>query len=382
MQIPFDEKMKLFFEATKIPVCCFEGGQPVLKYTHKLQDFGLPLYLTWQLPKKLPGVFYACTDEFMYCAGTCLDEQRMLLIGPVLLYDCSISQAKEILKNVGYSTTDHEKLIAYFRETGTRKVQHLLSALKLLCLLLDLPCDEPVPLISCTGHEIQIFEDPMMYVEDAEDVQAVENRFAGLIRVGDTAGLERFLGDYLNAPDVENGMDIETQRMYILNANSFGSRLAIEAGVDYSVTAALSTNYMKKIHAAANQTDLGLLFIQCMRDYTNLIAKRKSAPLDSPLAGYVQQYIIGHYSEKISPTVIAEHLHMNVSYLCAQFKKETGMTVSTYVQQEKIEKAKQYLNEKNSIADISMALGFSSESYFCAVFKKVTGKTPAEWRKR
>ena len=31
---------------------------------------------------------------------------------------------------------------------------------------------------------------------------------------------------------------------------------------------------------------------------------------------------------------------MNCSYLCTRFKNETGMTISTYVQKEKIKEAK------------------------------------------
>ena len=65
---------------------------------------------------------------------------------------------------------------------------------------------------------------------------------------------------------------------------------------------------------------------------------------------------------------------MNCSYLCTRFKNETGMTISTYVQKEKIK------DSKYTVAQISDALAFSSDSYFCAVFKKITGMTPESYR--
>ena len=72
---------------------------------------------------------------------------------------------------------------------------------------------------------------------------------------------------------------------------------------------------------------------------------------------------------------------MNSSYLCTRFKNETGMTISTYVQKEKIKEAKRLLKgSKYTVAQISGALAFSSDSYFCAVFKKITGMTPESYR--
>ena len=72
---------------------------------------------------------------------------------------------------------------------------------------------------------------------------------------------------------------------------------------------------------------------------------------------------------------------MNCSYLCTRFKNETGMTISTYVQKEKIKEAKRLLKgSKYTVAQISDALAFSFDSYFCAVFKKITGMTPESYR--
>ena len=57
------------------------------------------------------------------------------------------------------------------------------------------------------------------------------------------------------------------------------------------------------------------------------------------------------------------------------------MTISAYVQQEKVREAKRLLKGSSySIVEISEALAFSSQSYFCAVFKKITGMTPESYR--
>ena len=59
-----------------------------------------------------------------------------------------------------------------------------------------------------------------------------------------------------------------------------------------------------------------------------------------------------------------------------QYKDVVG-----YIQQEKIERAKQMLHSTDySAARISSQLGFCSESYFIQVFRKYTGVTPRRYR--
>jgi AraC-like DNA-binding protein len=73
---------------------------------------------------------------------------------------------------------------------------------------------------------------------------------------------------------------------------------------------------------------------------------------------------------------------MNCSYLCNHFKKETGKTITEYINELKVRESKRLLkNSKLSLIEISTRLGFSSQSYFHIVFKKHTGITPQEFRK-
>ena len=72
---------------------------------------------------------------------------------------------------------------------------------------------------------------------------------------------------------------------------------------------------------------------------------------------------------------------MSRRYLSTKFKKETGMTLSQYIQEQKIGKAKSLLKSTDrSILEIATYLGFSSQGYFQNVFKKLTGMTPKDYR--
>ncbi|WP_257147935.1 helix-turn-helix domain-containing protein [Bacillus thuringiensis] len=57
------------------------------------------------------------------------------------------------------------------------------------------------------------------------------------------------------------------------------------------------------------------------------------------------------------------------------------MTISKYIQREKIEEAKKLLTVTNyTLLEIGTVLNFNNQSYFTKVFKKYTKVTPKQYR--
>ena len=90
-------------------------------------------------------------------------------------------------------------------------------------------------------------------------------------------------------------------------------------------------------------------------------------------------YIRAHIYEKLTTSIVATGLNYSVSYLCAAFKQETGVTLTYYIRQEKIPQARYLLEQHKKPADVSRLLEFSSPSYFGAVFRKLVGVSPGEY---
>lgn len=87
--------------------------------------------------------------------------------------------------------------------------------------------------------------------------------------------------------------------------------------------------------------------------------------------------------QDLSREEIASHVFLNPDYLTRIFKKETGMSISDYLQQRRIEYAKELLAHTNqSVSDIAAACGYSNLSYFSTLFKKAVGSNPVDYRKR
>ena len=93
-------------------------------------------------------------------------------------------------------------------------------------------------------------------------------------------------------------------------------------------------------------------------------------------------YIYSHIHYRITLEELADYLNLSPSYLSKLFKKEVGITISTYITNLKIDKAKNFLQySEYTVADIANYLAFSSQSHFAETFRAETGKTPLEYRR-
>ena len=92
-------------------------------------------------------------------------------------------------------------------------------------------------------------------------------------------------------------------------------------------------------------------------------------------------FIYSNYSEDITLDFIAKKIYITPGYLSQLFKQETGINFLDFLNQHRIQKAKEYLTgtflKNYEIAD---KVGFKDEKYFSQVFKRYTGLTPTLYR--
>ena len=99
------------------------------------------------------------------------------------------------------------------------------------------------------------------------------------------------------------------------------------------------------------------------------------------LVELLKWYISEHISEELTRKKLAQSIHFSEDYVARIFKSETGKSISTYVMEQRMELAKNYLlKSKMSISDIAMMVGYNNFSYFSKTFKDYTGRTPNEYR--
>jgi two-component system response regulator YesN len=95
------------------------------------------------------------------------------------------------------------------------------------------------------------------------------------------------------------------------------------------------------------------------------------------------EYIDRHPSHNLPLAEAAEMVHLSVSHFSVLFKKFSGQTYLNYVNQTRIEKAKEYLRiPELKVYEAAERAGFATLPYFNRIFKKAVGLTPVEYRKR
>ncbi|MBR5507774.1 MAG: helix-turn-helix transcriptional regulator, partial [Clostridia bacterium] len=94
-----------------------------------------------------------------------------------------------------------------------------------------------------------------------------------------------------------------------------------------------------------------------------------------------KQYIDDNLNVFLTCQDVAEQCHFNTKYLNRIFKKETGMTLLTYIHKTKTEEAERLLkNTDFPLEKIGHMLGFANEYYFNSFFKRCNGISPGNFR--
>ncbi|MBQ8088719.1 MAG: helix-turn-helix transcriptional regulator [Clostridia bacterium] len=74
---------------------------------------------------------------------------------------------------------------------------------------------------------------------------------------------------------------------------------------------------------------------------------------------------------------------MSPSYLSTLFRRESGVSISNYILNKRMEAARNMLRFSDiPYSEISATLAFSSQSHFIQVFRKQVGCTPHEFREQ
>jgi YesN/AraC family two-component response regulator len=94
-----------------------------------------------------------------------------------------------------------------------------------------------------------------------------------------------------------------------------------------------------------------------------------------------KEFIRTNYMNKIELQDIANHVHLNPSYLSRTFKRVTGDSIVNYITKYRIEKSKELLTSSDcKLCAIAEKVGISDTSYFSNIFKKITGYSPSEFK--
>jgi AraC family transcriptional regulator len=97
-----------------------------------------------------------------------------------------------------------------------------------------------------------------------------------------------------------------------------------------------------------------------------------------PVIDYIQENL----SEDVSLETLAGVAGLSPNYFLGAFRQATGLTPHRYVTELRIAEACKLLHDPHRpITEVSLAVGFSSQSHLTEVFRRTMNKTPAAYRR-
>lgn len=169
---------------------------------------------------------------------------------------------------------------------------------------------------------------------------------------------------------------------------TLASRAAIEGGVSPEVAYSLSDSYIYQIEDLSDPQTITYLCREAEYEYTQMVQdinkQKQNQSLNNsnhPRISQCKDYIFKHLHEKLYIKDIAAALNTNANYLAELFIRSEGISISSFIIQEKVNLAKNLLiYSKYSYSEIAANLAFCSQSHFGKHFKEVTNLTPKQYR--
>ncbi len=97
----------------------------------------------------------------------------------------------------------------------------------------------------------------------------------------------------------------------------------------------------------------------------------------------LKQYIVRHLDEPLRLPELANMMYVTPNYLATVFKRREGETVMSFIERERMMRAKEELETRNiRISQVAVNAGYANESYFSKIFRKHFQMTPRECRQR
>lgn len=97
----------------------------------------------------------------------------------------------------------------------------------------------------------------------------------------------------------------------------------------------------------------------------------------------VKRWVAAHYNQHADLNTLAGMVFLTPTYLSKLFKQETGLTLTDYIIEIRIRKAKQLLKNAHDLKvhEIGTEVGYPDPAYFNKLFKKTVGVTPNEYKR-
>lgn len=241
----------------------------------------------------------------------------------------------------------------------------------------------------------------VLVIRNPEELQPEKQSSSLMLEIGRLRSNIHKL-DLLEA-SMDNGLEQSFSQLYkdlfsvnaVLFDNEQGKWLGLELFSHMSAFFLTYLNKRKLIHAFEATISCEKIYnpdqhsgIDDMLHFFGMLGSRiaayngkKQKQHSHDLIDRVNSYIHSFLHEDLSLTRLAEIVYLSPPYLSRLYKQVTGIGLLEFINETRIQRAKQLLKTTDKkIHDIAAEVGFESAPYFTRLFRKKMGMTPLDYR--
>ena len=348
--------------------------------------------LSWDRPVLLSdsvGLIWAA--EHMSYDGVIRDA--LILLGPVFLSNSSMQYIESALRKRDISIQFQRQMARTLAEVPVLSVASLTQYVKMLhytltgeqIMVSEFLCQNDRTREALLGSDTSgrlgpqsgKREDPERILKGEQFLlQAVRDGNLNYRKIWDEIPYD---GDfYANTGDA-----LRDAKDMVLILNALCSRAAMDGGLHAGTVKEMERQYASEIEKCTTVSKLADVNHRMVDAYVQRVHKSKSSPLISESILESCDYIRANVTKPITVDDIAATVGYSPYYFTKKFYKETGVRVTDYIKQARVEYAKiALLTTRQSIQEISDSLQFGNKNYFSQVFREIVGVPPAAYREQ
>lgn len=394
--------VRKIFENMHIPTTIFE--EPFEEIT--ILDKGLrkSLFKDFDDKEEFENFMRACKEntlyyftDYYYCSYVCMmlpnpDRLQYFAIGPFTYVEINQKNYLELLDkldipadllpamenyyyNIAYvsSETQFKNLINTLCDTIWQSVQYSVSVV--YGNFWNMPYARDY--LNETEKKPYLIPVNMNCVESR---YSFENQLMQAVSHGNLAQIDQLLAHEKGIryiPRLTNAL--RDYKNYMVVFNTLLRKAAEQGAVHPVYLDQLSSKFARKIEALTSVSDHSLER-EMLHKYC-LLVRNHSVKGYSPIIQKVINQIDLNLTSDLGLKTLSEMFNISAGYLSTLFKKETGSTLTDYVNKKRIEHAILLLNTTQlQIQTIASYCGITDINYFTRIFKKFCGMTPKKYK--
>lgn len=340
---------------------------------------------------KLKDIF-KCGYLFMLLPDT--DKDSILIIGPYRSEEMQEESMYEFAEKFGLPPRQMRQLAQYYNGIPViLESSHLFSVLDSFGehiwggagnFIVNDVDQEQIGVFSPLITARREIADPDQTIWDMQIMETryeYENELMEAVSHGQLHKAELLLASFASTPFEQRLSDsLRNSKNYCIIMNTLLRKSAEKGGVHPVYIDRVSSSFARKIEQLESNDLVYKLMLEMFRSYCRLVRHHSMRAYSAPVQKAIA-YIDSDLSADLSLHSLAAAQSVSASYLSSLFKRETGQTLTDYVNQHRINLAMQLLkNTKLQIQTVAQHCGILDVHYFSKLFKRYTQKTPKEYR--